>query len=77
MAFFLIHGMVRRNYGKMGTFANGVYHGLSGGDAIRFGGNGLGKHDAVPLADISADDGGNLAQVNGISGGKPLKSRPA
>ena len=55
--------MVRGFNHQRGTLAQGVYNGFSRQDAIFFGRNGFGKHNAVTALPVSANDRGDGSQV--------------
>ena len=69
--------MVRGFNHQRGTLAQGVYNGFSRQDAIFFGRNGFGKHNAVTALPVSANDRGDGSQVNAVTLQKAFLSAPA
>ena len=59
-----VHGMVGRLHHQIRAFPQGGCHRLGGLDAVFLRGNGLGQDDTVTALLVSADDGGNGAQIH-------------
>ena len=76
-AFFVVHGMIWRGHDQMRTFPQGVDHRLPRSDTEGLGGDGFGQYHAMSGGSIAPHNGGNGAQIHGISLRQTLQCRPA